>query len=74
MILITTSNFPDVMLYAYAENTIYVLFFVIFVLFGVFFLLNLLLGVIFDNYKRRIEEMRILKGTERLQYIKQFFD
>jgi len=74
IILITTSNFPDIMLYAYAESTVYVLFFVIFVLFGVFFLLNLLLGVIFDNYKRRIEELRLAKGTERLQYIKQFFD
>ena len=56
VILITTSNFPDIMLYAYNTSTWYTLYFIVFVLFGVFFLLNVLLGVIFENYKKATEE------------------
>ena len=55
VILITTSNFPDIMLPAYNTSTWYTVFFVVFVIFGVFFLMNVLLAVIFDNYKRRVE-------------------
>lgn len=54
IVLITTSNFPDIMLQAYNTSTWYTLFFVAFIIFGVFFLMNVLLAVIFDNYKRRV--------------------
>lgn len=73
-VLITTSNFPDVMLMAYNTNTWYTIYFVAFVMFGVFFLMNVLLAVIFDNYKRRVEWTSQNRGKERVQYINQFFD
>ena len=54
MVLITTSNFPDVMLQAYNTSTWFTIYFIFFIVFGVFFLMNVLLAVIFDNYKRRV--------------------
>ena len=68
-ILITTSNFPDVMLFAYNTSTWYTIYFILFVIFGVFFLMNVLLGVIFDNYKRRIEWASKNRSKERMKHI-----
>lgn len=73
-VLITTSNFPDVMLQAYNTSTAYTIFFVVFVMFGVFFLMNVLLAVIFDNYKRRVEWTSQNRGRERVVHINMFFD
>ena len=73
-ILITTSNFPDVMLFAYNTSTWYTIYFIIFVIFGVFFLMNVLLGVIFDNYKRRVEWASKNRSKERMKHIEKFFD
>ena len=53
-VCLTTENFPDIMLEATAINTAYCIFFIIFILFGVFFLMSVLLAVIFDNYKHRL--------------------
>ena len=69
VILITTSNFPDIMLPAYNTSTWYTVFFVVFVIFGVFFLMNVLLAVIFDNYKRRVEWTSQSRAKERMKYI-----
>lgn len=74
IVLITTSNFPDVMLGAYNTSTAFTLFFVVFVIFGVFFLMNVLLAVIFDNYKREVEHASQARGKERAKYIEQLFD
>lgn len=62
------------MLEAYHTSTWYTIYFVVFVIFGVFFLMNVLLAVIFDNYKRRVEWTSQNRGRERLQYIEKFFD
>ena len=40
LVLLTTANFPAVMLPAYSRNRAYAAFFVTYVCFGVFFLLN----------------------------------
>ena len=53
-ILLTTANYPDVMLPAYQMGTGYVIFFVGYLV--VFFFLNLLLAVTYSNYKKRVEE------------------
>lgn len=55
IILLTTANFPDVMLPAYQVSWFYSLFFVSFLLFGLYFLLNLLLAKVFTNYKKTLE-------------------
>ena len=65
-VLITTSNFPDVMLEAYNDSTWYTVYFIVFVIFGVFFLMNVLLAVIFDNYKKTMENASTERAKVRL--------
>mmetsp|Transcript_34366 Transcript_34366/g.60229 ORF Transcript_34366/g.60229 Transcript_34366/m.60229 type:complete len:654 (-) Transcript_34366:1428-3389(-) len=55
-ILLTNSNFPDIMLPVFALNGAYTLFFIVFSLLGMFFLLNILLGVFYSNYKMQLEQ------------------
>ena len=74
VVLITTSNFPDIMLSAYNTNTLFTIYFIVFITFGVFFLMNVLLAVIFDNYKRRVEWNSLNRGKERVKHIEKFFD
>jgi hypothetical protein len=56
VILLTTANFPDVMLPAYNAYRFNASFFIVFLVFGLYFLLNVLLAVVFDNYKKKLEE------------------
>ena len=54
-VCLTVENYPDVMLFAQEKNSAYALFFVFFILVGCFYLLSVLLAVIFDNFKSRID-------------------
>lgn len=54
-VCLTTENFPDVMLLAQEVSPWYTLFFIVFILIGCFYLMSVLLAVIFDNFKRRME-------------------
>jgi two pore calcium channel protein len=56
LILLTTANFPNVMLPAYNSARANSIFFLVFLVFGLYFLLNVLLAIVFDNYKKRIDE------------------
>ena len=72
--LLTTANFPDVMLPAYYESRINCLFFIGYLVFGLYFLQNILLAVVFDNYKRQLVE-KVDDHTEtRVKYISEYFD
>ena len=73
-VCLTTEDFPDVLFLALKVRSIYSIFFIIFILVGVFFLLNVLLAVIFDNFKSRVEISREGKANKRIEYINQFFD
>ena len=53
-ILLTTANFPDVMMPAYAAHRAAAIFFLAFVSLGVFFLMNFLLAVIYDAYNSQV--------------------
>ncbi|CAN1231199.1 Two pore calcium channel protein 1 [Linum perenne] len=53
-ILFTTSNNPDVWIPAYKESRWYSLFFVIYVLLGVYFVTNLVLAVVYDSFKNQL--------------------
>lgn len=55
LVLLTTANFPDVMLPSYKVSRWYAIFFVSFLIFGLFFFLNMLLAIFYNNYKDRIE-------------------
>ena len=50
-ILLTTNNFPDVMMPAYAETRLYFFFFLIFTIGGIYFFINLLTGVVYSAYQ-----------------------
>lgn len=62
--LLTTANFPDVMLPAYRVNYFNMSFFVSYLCIGLFFLLNILLAVVFNKYKGRLEA-KIVKNEEK---------
>ncbi|XP_042976295.1 two pore calcium channel protein 1A-like isoform X2 [Carya illinoinensis] len=50
-VLFTTSNNPDVWIPAYKDSRWYCLFFVLYVLLGVYFVTNLILAVVYDSFK-----------------------
>ncbi|KAK0590419.1 hypothetical protein LWI29_026814 [Acer saccharum] len=53
-ILFTTSNNPDVWIPAYKASRWYSLFFVLYVLLGVYFVTNLILAVVYDSFKDQL--------------------
>lgn len=53
-ILFTTSNNPDVWVPAYKSSRWSSLFFIVYVLLGVYFLTNLILAVIYDSFKEQL--------------------
>ena len=73
-VLLTTENYPDVMLLAYNSRYYSVFFFLVFVVIGVFYLLSILLAIVFDNYKNRVKQLGQQKICERIKYIKIIFD
>jgi len=54
LILITTANFPDVMLPAYNVSFWWSFFFISFLLIGLYCLLNFLLAQIFNGFSKRL--------------------
>ena len=55
-ILFTTANFPDVMFPIYNVSYASSVFFISFLLFGLYFIVSLLTANIFTTYKTRIEQ------------------
>lgn len=55
LILMTTSNYPNVMLPAYESNRSNFLFFLVFLVAGLFLILNLLLAIIYSHFKEHYE-------------------
>ena len=54
-ILMTTANFPDIMLPTYATYFSVILFYGSFLVFGLYFLMNFLLANVFNKFKARLE-------------------
>lgn len=54
-VLITTSNYPDVMLPSYAQARHNSIFFIVYLVVGLFLLFNLLLAIFYSNYQERVE-------------------
>ncbi|KAH7288344.1 hypothetical protein KP509_31G023000 [Ceratopteris richardii] len=53
-VLFTTSNNPDVWLPAYKAFRSSCLFFILYILFGVYFITNLILAVVYDSFKEQL--------------------
>ncbi|CAH9089148.1 unnamed protein product [Cuscuta europaea] len=72
-ILFTTSNNPDVWIPAYKESRWYCLFFVLYVLLGVYFVTNLILAVVYDSFKSELAKRVAEKDRVRLRILRKAF-
>jgi len=68
VILMTTANFPDIMLPAYYSNYWYMLFFVSYLIMGLYLLMHFLLANVFNQFKNRLERQagELYSRTEKL--------
>ncbi|KAF5458455.1 hypothetical protein F2P56_022482 [Juglans regia] len=65
-VLFTTSNNPDVWIPAYKDSRWYCLFFVLYVLLGVYFVTNLILAVVYDSFKGQLaKQVSEMDGNRR---------
>ena len=69
LVLITTSNYPDIMIPTYKENRITIIFFALYLKIGVFLLMNLLLATLYSKYKSRFSEYINLKEDLINEYL-----
>ena len=66
LVLMTTSNYPDVMLHAYEMNRLNFIYFGGYLMIGLFLILNLLLAIVYNTFKNHfshcienLEDVRI---------------
>ncbi|CAI2380053.1 unnamed protein product [Moneuplotes crassus] len=74
LILLTTANFPDIMLPAYHSHKLYCVFFVIYLIVGLFFTMNLILASFYSTYKSRVEKSLYDFVEERNEYLQKKFE
>lgn len=64
-VLLTTANFPDVMMPAYSKNSWSCVFFIVYLSIELYFIMNLLLAVVFDTFndveKRKFKSLLLHK-------------
>ncbi|GAA0161530.1 ion channel [Lithospermum erythrorhizon] len=72
-VLFTTSNNPDVWIPAYKDSRWYCLFFVLYVLLGVYFVTNLILAVVYDSFKSELAKQVAEKDRIRMKTLKKAF-
>jgi len=72
-VLFTTSNNPDVWVPAYKISRWYSIFFIIYVLLGVYFLTNLILAVIYDSFKEQFAKQLIHVDSIRKSILQKAF-
>ncbi|XP_045118036.1 two pore calcium channel protein 1-like isoform X1 [Portunus trituberculatus] len=72
-VLVTTANNPDVMMPAFDISTYYVIFFVVFLVICFFIYMNIILAVIYNNYRKHLKnEVRKSVYSKRQQLSKAF--
>ena len=74
IILLTTANFPDIMLPAYQSSFYYTIFFVLYLVIGLYLLLNILLANVFSMYKRRLAQKLENRQQKRAKRLGEYFD
>ncbi|PKA53331.1 Two pore calcium channel protein 1B [Apostasia shenzhenica] len=73
-LLFTTSNNPDVWIPAYKKSRWSCIFFIIYVLFGVFFITNLILAVVYDGFKAQLAKQVIDMDKMRISILGKAFN
>ncbi|KAK3863749.1 hypothetical protein Pcinc_030506 [Petrolisthes cinctipes] len=72
-VLVTTANNPDIMMPAFDESAYYVVFFVVFLVICYFIYMNIILAVIYNNYRKHLKnEVRKSVYSKRQQLSKAF--
>ena len=74
IILITTANFPDVMLPAYDVSYWWSFFFIAYLVIGLYCLLNFLLAQIFNNLSKRLASQGAALLGKGEKFLKEFID
>lgn len=74
MILLTTANFPDVMLPGYDVSYLSSLFFIVYFVFAFYFLLNILLASVFNLFMQRLKWKADMKLVDRIKGIEKIMD
>ena len=74
LVLLTTANSPDIMLPAYEYSRPMAIYFVLYLLFGVFLIMHLLLAFFYSNYKVRLTEQMSSFQSERDAYLEAKFN
>lgn len=72
-VLFTTSNNPDVWIPAYKSSRWSCLFFVVYVLLGVYFVTNLILAVVYDSFKAQLAKQVSQMDSMRIRILGKAF-
>ena len=73
-ILLTTANFPDIMLPEYEESTINCFIFMSFLILGLFFMMNVLLANVFSKFQQRLERENKKVVEQQEELLKEMLD
>ena len=65
LVLLTTANFPDLMMDAYTYNRLFALPFVVFLLYALFFVMNVLLAHVYSSYTEQLRQQAAEFGHNR---------
>ncbi|XP_008401465.1 two pore segment channel 3, partial [Poecilia reticulata] len=72
-VLVTTANSPDIMMPAYNANSMFALFFILYILVNTYIFMSVFLAVVFNNYKKHLkEEIRQLVRAKRHKMARAF--
>lgn len=74
LILMTTANFPDIMLPAYSKNYWYCMYFVSYLIIGLYFMMSFLLANVFLKFKDRLEKQADSIHSETETLLIELFD
>lgn len=74
LVLLTTANFPDVMLPAYRVSRAAFLYFFLFMIVGMFFLVNVLTAIVMSAYQRQVGVNRLNLKETRQKKLNQAYD
>mmetsp|Transcript_13614 Transcript_13614/g.21305 ORF Transcript_13614/g.21305 Transcript_13614/m.21305 type:complete len:136 (+) Transcript_13614:673-1080(+) len=69
LVLMTTSNYPDIMLPAYQRSRLACIYFISYLIIGLFLLMNLLLAIFYSNFKSRFESKIVHSEEKRSEFL-----
>mmetsp|Transcript_24918 Transcript_24918/g.80641 ORF Transcript_24918/g.80641 Transcript_24918/m.80641 type:complete len:738 (-) Transcript_24918:300-2513(-) len=74
LVLVTTANFPDVAIPGYMRSRWSMLFFIAYLLIGMFFMMNLLLATVYNVYQEEQEKAKKIADANRDANLKVAYD